>query len=139
MITISENLRSVPEEERTFVLRKYIEDINSTALPADVYIPIDLIGKDPNITQHVLKIREEYSLCLSSKERVPFHILVELIEEVDETNKKEDEHFLRDTRKSTSESNFVIPKRAPKKSMFSGILCCFSDPFQVKFNLILAC
>lgn len=100
-------------------------------------MPIDLIGRDPNVTQHVLKIREEYALCLSSKERVPFHILIELIEEVEEHNKKDDDNYLRDTRKSTSDSTFVLPKRPIKKSMFSGFLCCFSDPYQVNTNNII--
>lgn len=59
---------------------KYIRKFNSQKLPSAVYIPIDLIGKNANIKQTVLRICEDYAFCLSSKERVPFHILVEVME-----------------------------------------------------------
>jgi hypothetical protein len=59
---------------------KYIRKFNSQKLPGSVYIPIDLIGKNSNIKQTVLRICEDYAFCLSSKERVPFHILVEVME-----------------------------------------------------------
>lgn len=62
------------------VLMKYIRKFNSQKLPGSVYIPIDLIGKNSNIKQTVLRICEDYAFCLSSKERVPFHILVEVME-----------------------------------------------------------
>ena len=59
---------------------KYIRKFNSQKLPGSVYIPIDLIGKNANIKQTVLRICEDYAFCLSSKERVPFHILLEVME-----------------------------------------------------------
>ena len=59
---------------------KYIRKFNSQKLPGAVYIPIDLIGTSSDIKQTVLRICEEYAFCLSSKERVPLHILVEVME-----------------------------------------------------------
>ena len=71
LLCISEYLKEIPIDQRPVVLKSMIEKMNEH-LPNNVYIPIG------NFNGHrVLKISLEYSICLHSNEKAPFHILIE--------------------------------------------------------------
>ena len=78
-------LKGVAQPERNEALSDLLEQLNRN-LPANVYVPI---SHDNIITskfqrraavQHhrVLQICSDYNFCLHSKERVPFHVVIEV-------------------------------------------------------------
>ena len=95
LLFVSELLKPVEKEERNGYLQNLIEEINKN-LPANVYIPIQqtttnlpdplFSGKTcvpkemicPKRMHRVLKISTDNAFCLHSKERVPFHIIIEV-------------------------------------------------------------
>jgi hypothetical protein len=91
LIHISEVLKGVDRPERNDMLKELLEQLNKN-LPANVYIPIHqeniISSKFPNnkprvtktqiLTHKVLKISTEHAFCLHSKERVPYHIIIEV-------------------------------------------------------------
>ena len=136
---------------------KYIRKFNSEKLPGAIYIPIDLIGKSLNISQTVLRICEEYALCLSSKERVPFHILIEVIETKtpvsnsklsfspfgisnllnthQEENIKKEYHIIHKISDEKIIEISINKDITSKKShgFFSNIMCCCKSSYEVNF------
>jgi hypothetical protein len=135
LIYVSEILRNVAQDLRIKILCNYIYQINKN-LPANVYIPIDTIGKGGHIKQSVLRICDDNVLCLNSKERVPFHILLE-IEEIcnggDDTDEEVDnEQYLL---QKHIYNNYYNKKKGNKTgSFFSKIFSCISNPM-VDFGL----
>jgi hypothetical protein len=85
LISISEILKGASIESRNKILKSFISFLNLKLLPSNVYVPIPFGTDCLNSSSHceegiVLSITEEYALCLSTKEKVPFHILIEVAE-----------------------------------------------------------
>ncbi len=125
MIYVSEILRNVAHDLRLKILNNYIYQINKN-LPANVYIPIDTIGKRDHIKQTVLRICEDNIICLTSKERVPFHILIEVEEMrngMDQSDDEmDDEQYLL---KKQIYNNYYNKRKSDKnESYFAKFLCC---------------
>lgn len=88
LLFVSEVLKGIGKDERNAYLKQVIDEINKN-LPSNVYIPIyqettNLYGKKkrstiaPHRMHRVLKISTENAFCLHSKERVPFHVVIEV-------------------------------------------------------------
>jgi len=75
------------------MLLNFIKIINKN-LPSFVYIPSDIYSKSLNTKQTVLRICEDFSFCFFSKERVPFHLLIEIFETDEEilTSSRDSHH-----------------------------------------------
>lgn len=79
LISIAEFLRTQPVDQRKAHLEEMLTKLNTT-LPNNVYVPLK------NFNGHrVLKICLDYSICLHSNEKAPFHILIE-VENISFTN-----------------------------------------------------
>jgi hypothetical protein len=137
LIYISEILRNVAHDLRPKMLQNFIYKINKR-LPADVYLPIELLGKSTKIKQQVLRICDTNIFCLNSKERVPFHILVEVEETHDYLNDSGTNNSqYSDFNNYHDEDNKMIVIRRKKKqennnkSFFSSLMCCIYDPYRV--------
>lgn len=90
LINISEILRLVDIEHRNKVLSKFIKHMNSKILPSNAYLPVPFgfeCLEHQNGLSNVLSISEEFAICLSTKEKVPFHICVELAENLEKNDK----------------------------------------------------
>jgi hypothetical protein len=137
LIYISEILRNVAHDLRLKMLQNLIYKINKK-LPADVYLPVELVGKSRKIKQQVLRICENSMFCLNSKERVPFHILIE-VEEIHEylNDSSSSSSQYSDFNINTPEDNKLLVIRRKKnseiinKSFFSSLMCCIYDPYRV--------
>ena len=91
LIHISEVLKGVERPDRNDMLKELLEQLNKN-LPANVYIPIhqeNIISSKYTskkareaksvVTSHkILKISTDHAFCLHSKERVPYHIIIEV-------------------------------------------------------------
>jgi hypothetical protein len=76
-------------DARNAKLKEILSEINNN-LPSNVYIPIDTAFEDnlnsnssnrriqPKSVHKVLRVDLDHAFCLHSKERVPFHILIEV-------------------------------------------------------------
>jgi Phosphatidylinositol 3- and 4-kinase len=114
-------------------LLTYIRKLNSQKLPASVYVPIDLLGKSSIIKESVLRICEDYAFCLSSKQRVPFHILIEALEIKDSMKNQTgispfglSNELKNDSDCEVNPMTDKIIESKPKKSkgFFSSLFCC---------------
>ena len=103
LLFVSEVLKGIEKPERDGYLKSVIEEINKS-LPSNVYIPIrqettnlpdpkfgsikkgirnsKIMGQRQKIganrMHRVLRISDSNAFCLHSKERVPFHIIIEV-------------------------------------------------------------
>jgi len=82
LLFLSDSLRQVDLEGRNEYLKKVIMEINK-GLPNNVYVPIAADAtkhkkKDTTNQHRVLRISLEHAFCLHSKERAPYHIIVEV-------------------------------------------------------------
>lgn len=83
LIYISEILKIVQSDKRSEVLKSFISYINKNLLPSEVYVPIPFgLGRVNHNSQQVLHIDEEFAFCLSTKDKVPYHILLEIKDDV---------------------------------------------------------
>jgi hypothetical protein len=136
LIYISEILRNVACDLRLKMLQNLIYKINKK-LPSDVYLPSELVGKSRKIKQQVIRICENNMFCLNSKERVPFHILIE-VDEVHEYLNDSDGSQYSDFNLNTPDDNKLIVVRRKKKSennnksFLSSLMCCIYDPYRVR-------
>jgi hypothetical protein len=73
LLFVSEVLKGIPMPERNDYLKSVLAEINKH-LPSNVYIPI---SQDKRM-HRVLRISEQNAFCLHSKERVPYHIIIEV-------------------------------------------------------------
>ena len=81
LVTISEMLKFIPLDCRNKALRNFIRFMNTMELPSS-NISFDFssnrdISNELN-NKIILRICEDYSFCLSTKDKVPFHILLEI-------------------------------------------------------------
>lgn len=119
LLFVSEVLKGIEKEERDGYLKQVIEEINKN-LPANVYIPIrqettnlpdpaflskyKKSGKlrqpqpghikqriGPTRMHRVLRISTDNAFCLHSKERVPYHIIIEVAYEPVSPKKQDNE------------------------------------------------
>lgn len=108
LLFVSEVLKGIEKEERDAYLIQVLDEINKN-LPSNVYIPIyqettnlyeskrskrqrrrsNKIG--PHRMHRVLKISTSNAFCLHSKERVPFHVIIEVSYDPDTTAQNSDE------------------------------------------------
>ncbi len=136
LIYISEILKNLNSDLRIKVLLNFIYLMNRN-LPSNVYIPIDTLGKNEYIKQNVLKICDEKVFCLSSKEKVPFHILIE-VEEIDDI-KGDDDITLDDEQYILNKhlyNNYYQKRKIENNSFFSKLLCCIYNPQSVIIYLV---
>lgn len=97
LLFVSEVLRGIEKDERNDYLKSVLEEINKN-LPSNVYIPISQTSTnlptaslsrkykhglqveriDQNRMHKVLSISTDNAFCLHSKERVPYHIIIEV-------------------------------------------------------------
>jgi hypothetical protein len=115
LLFVSEVLKGIEKPERDGYLKSVIEEINKN-LPSNVYIPImqeTTNLPDPSLSKkarrqsklgltlqkqkisatrmhRVLRISPDNAFCLHSKERVPYHIIIEVA--YDHEEKEDDEH-----------------------------------------------
>jgi hypothetical protein len=142
LITISESLKGCAADHRNTILGKFINFINENLLPAEVYIPIpfglESLNENFEYSENqaiLLSIKEEHAFCISTKEKVPYHILLEVsdnysdpssatnsgnIKESSPISRYETE-FLSEI--SRSEKQIETPKTV-KKSFFSSFFSC---------------
>lgn len=114
LLFVSEVLKGIEKPERDGYLKSVIEEINKN-LPSNVYIPImqettnlpdptlskkarrqsklGLIKQKISATRmhRVLRISPDNAFCLHSKERVPYHIIIEVA--YDHEEKLDDEQM----------------------------------------------
>eukprot|EP00742_Colponemidia_sp_Colp-10_P004906 GILJ01005239.1.p1 GENE.GILJ01005239.1~~GILJ01005239.1.p1 ORF type:complete len:774 (+),score=109.60 GILJ01005239.1:138-2324(+) len=77
---ISTDLVTVRPERRQAELRHRLHILNDSKLPCDVYLPLAPLESQTSTRQHsVLRIPLSDAFCLNSKDRVPFHICVEVM------------------------------------------------------------
>jgi hypothetical protein len=142
LITISELLKGVVADNRNTVLGKFISFINDNLLPAEVYIPIpfglESLNENFESSENqavLLSIKEEYAFCISTKEKVPYHILLEVSDNHRDTTSKANSSFLTESSPiSRYETEFLseISRRekqietpsSSKKSFFSSLFSC---------------
>lgn len=75
LIEIGKNLTSLPTKaEKTSILRMRLNLINKN-LPARVWLPLN-----SDIPHHVVRITEEKTAVLNSKDKTPYIIYVEVVE-----------------------------------------------------------
>lgn len=93
LLFVSEVLKGIEKDERNAYLKQVIEEMNK-CLPANVYLPIR--QETTNVPERrkkrkggcqkigdtqmhrVLRISTDNAFCLHSKERVPYHIIIEV-------------------------------------------------------------
>jgi hypothetical protein len=84
LISISEVLKYCNQDNRDNMLKEFIRYINHKLLPARGYIPFafpdDLSSDEYDVSSKafIIQIFDQHAFCLSTKERVPFHILIEI-------------------------------------------------------------
>lgn len=75
LVEIGKNLTSLPTKaEKTSILRMRLNLINKN-LPARVWLPLN-----SDIPHHVVRITEEKTAVLNSKDKTPYIIYVEVVE-----------------------------------------------------------
>lgn len=75
LVEIGKNLTSLPTKaEKTSILRMRLNLINKN-LPARVWLPLN-----SDIPHHVVRITEEKTAVLNSKDKTPYIIYVEVLE-----------------------------------------------------------
>jgi hypothetical protein len=93
LLFIGELLKPTEKESRNDYLKEMIRELNK-GLPSDVYLPISSLDFNPveykDVTMkkkgkrrkhrphRILSISTDYAFCLHSKERVPYHIFIEV-------------------------------------------------------------
>lgn len=76
LINIGKNLTALPTKaEKTSALRMFLNLINKN-LPARVWLPL----YTPNCQHHIVRITEEKTAVLNSKDKTPYIIYVEVVE-----------------------------------------------------------
>lgn len=115
LISISEILKGASIESRNKILKSFISFLNLKLLPSNVYIPIPFGTECINSSSQseegiVLGIMEDYALCLSTKEKVPFHILIEIAE------KSQNIKNLRQMKFHEEMSNLNLKSKEPMES-----------------------
>lgn len=98
LLFVSDLLKQVEQTKRNYYLGELIEEINKN-LPANVYIPIKAstiydfnanlkdgvkkvkrASQDGTYVMHrVLGLSTDYAFCLHSKERVPYHVILQVV------------------------------------------------------------
>lgn len=75
LVEIGKNLTSLPTKtEKTSILRMRLNLINKN-LPARVWLPLN-----SDVPHHVVRITEEKTAVLNSKDKTPYIIYVEVLE-----------------------------------------------------------
>lgn len=97
LLFVSDLLKNVEREKRNYYLGELIQEINKN-LPSNVYVPIkastiydfndclkDGVKKVKNrsdgsyVMHRVLGLSTDYAFCLHSKERVPYHVILQVV------------------------------------------------------------
>ena len=85
LVTISEMLKFIQLDYRNKALSNFIRFINMMVLPS-TYMSLDFTSsispEFSNKNRSLLRICEENAFCLSTKDKVPFHILLDIGEEI---------------------------------------------------------
>ena len=106
LLFVSEVLKPIEKDQRDDYLKHIIGEMNKN-LPANVYIPIQQETTNlpnphirnnkkrikevvtPTRMHRVLRISDENCFCLHSKERVPYHIIIEVAYDPEEIGDSE--------------------------------------------------
>ena len=104
LITIADGLMHLPKSARTSELRERLKEVETKYLPANtVYVPIN------NCMHRVWRIVASESIALSTNERVPCIICLEVVdcesEQVQQDNKKVDNHVINAKKLLTTQKN----------------------------------
>eukprot|EP00698_Gefionella_okellyi_P004944 TRINITY_DN14567_c0_g1_i1.p1 TRINITY_DN14567_c0_g1~~TRINITY_DN14567_c0_g1_i1.p1 ORF type:complete len:639 (-),score=81.13 TRINITY_DN14567_c0_g1_i1:87-2003(-) len=75
LVSLSATLRSVPRELRNASLRNRLEQINARGMGGRVFVPIEPASAH---SHHILRFLSDESACMTSRERVPFLIRMEV-------------------------------------------------------------
>lgn len=129
LLFVSEVLKPIEKDQRDDYLKQIIKEINKN-LPANVYIPIQQTTTnlpnphirnnkrrikevvDQNRMHKVLRISTENAFCLHSKERVPYHIIIEVAHDPEEIG--DSEVNLSDSSMEKIDQNYYDEEQAQK-------------------------
>lgn len=132
LLFVSEVLKSIEKEDRKDYLKSVLDEINKN-LPSNVYIPIyQETTNIPTAKKHrkhphkatakkilpqrmhrVLRISTDNAFCLHSKERVPYHVVIEVAYDPVEELMSSDEE-----RHSVDPENIGVDLQSPHQSSF---------------------
>ena len=99
-------------------------------MPSFVYIPTDIYSKPLYTNQTVLRICEDFFFCFFSKEKVPYHILLEMVEVDDEiTNSKRESFHTKKVLKHEENKLIIQEFNDEKDDQFSALKDFFCSLF----------